>query len=94
MNDELTTEEAEIEFVEIYATHNFLEAQILEDLFQDNGIQTLARKIEVAPMPTNVGIFGEHRLGVPEQRVTQAVKLIAQAIEDGAVTRGEGELLV
>ncbi|MEC9400548.1 MAG: hypothetical protein VX475_23170 [Myxococcota bacterium] len=94
MSDELTTEEAEIEFVEIYATHNFLEAQILEDLFTDQGIQTLARKIEVAPMPTNVGSFGEHRLGVPEEKVVAAVKLIEQAIADGAVTRGEGELLV
>jgi len=94
MSDELTTEEAEIEFVEIYATHNFLEAQILEDLFQDHAIQTLTRKIEVAPMPTNVGSFGEHRLGVDSAHLKKAVGLIAQALEDGAITPGEGELLV
>lgn len=83
----------EMEFIEIYATHNFVEAQILEDLFKDHTIPTIARKIEATPMPTNVGQFGEHRLAVASGHVVNALNLVHQALADGAITPGEGDIL-
>lgn len=94
MSDEQHNPEADLEFVEIYATHNFVEFQILEDLFEDHGLQYMARLIESSPLPMSVGQHGERRIAVPQAQIEKGLHLIKQAIADDAIQVEEGEFLV
>jgi len=85
---------ADVELIEIYATHNIIDVQVLEDLLSDNDILHMTRKIETSPFPMSVGLHGEHRLSVDEAKIQVAVGLIKQAIADGAVQLQDAEFLV
>ena len=80
--------------IEVYATHSVMDVQIVEDVLRSDGIESLTRKIEVAPMPMTLGGHGEHRVSVAQQHVDRALGLIRQAIADGAVSAQDAELLV
>ena len=89
-----TAPEPELEFVEIYATHNLPQAQIVEDLLHDHTIRTMSRKIEVSMFPMTVGTSGEIRVSVAQEDVEEALQHIAQAVADGVVNTEDSEILV
>ena len=86
--------DAETEFVEVYATHDITQAQILEDRFEDLGVPTIKRTIEVSQFRLNVGPHGEIRIGVPHDQVRRALEIIGEAVADGALIAEQGEILV
>ncbi|TXD32746.1 DUF2007 domain-containing protein [Lujinxingia vulgaris] len=86
-----TTDE-NVEMIEIYATANFAELQILTDIFDEEQIGYFTREMEMSMMPVHVGGHDEVRLAVEGGRVDQARGLIQQAIVDEAIP-GDGHFI-
>lgn len=80
--------------IEIYATHNLVNAQILIDLFKDRGLVCTTRTLQPGQFPLNMGDHGEHRISVEESQIAHALRLIQQAVDDGAILAADADLLV
>ncbi len=80
--------------VELYATHSLPNAQILLDLFKDHQITCTTRTLQPGQFPLNTGAHGEHRISVAQGQLPKALRLIQQAVDDGAILAADAELLV
>lgn len=64
------------EWVEVFVTYDEIEAQIVKDVFESEGITTVTRSMKVSPYPVNVGRMGEVRLIVRTDDVEKAKDIL------------------
>lgn len=74
-----------VTLVEIYATHEVIEAGRLLGLLEEEGIPCYRRDLLRAAFPTAAGIEAPVRFAVPQQDVERARTLIEQARTDGVI---------
>ncbi|MEE8423580.1 MAG: DUF2007 domain-containing protein [Thermodesulfobacteriota bacterium] len=67
---------------EIYLSYDMLEADLIKGLLEAHGIFCAVRDMTITPYPINIGLFGEKRIAVEEERVEEAVNLIRDARTD------------
>ena len=87
-----TSQGPDVEMVFIYSTANFVETEIITDIFEAENIAYLERKMEIPMHPFNIGGHDQIRIAVEATRVTEARELIQQAIVDDAIP-GDGNFL-
>ncbi len=83
--------EKDQDYLEIYLSYNEIEAELIKELLENEGIQTILRDIHITPYPISIGRFSEKRIAVPVDRVEKAKILIEQAIVDGFLDKNEGK---
>jgi hypothetical protein len=67
---------------EIYLSYDMIESDLIKGLLEAHGISCVIRDMTITPYPINIGLFGEKRIAVEEERVGEAVKLIRDARKD------------
>ena len=77
-------------YVEIYLSYNEIEADLIKELFENEGISIILRDLHITPYPISIGRFAEKRIAVPVDKVHKAKELIEQAIADGFLDKNEG----
>ena len=82
----------DFDLVDLYITYNPNEAQFIKDMLDDNDIACFVRDMHPGQFPMSVGVHGQHRVVVEDDKVRDAYDLIEQAIEDGAIT-DEGQFI-
>lgn len=86
------TTDTNTEMIPIYTTNNFIETEIITDIFESEDIAYLERKMEISMYPLSVGGHDQIRIAVEKTHVKQARDLIQQAIVDKAIP-GDGSFL-
>jgi hypothetical protein len=86
-------ETGDYEIVDIYLTHNPIEAQLIEEILEDYDVPVIVRKLEPDMFPMSVGKHGQHRIEVEDFNVERAVALIREAIEEDALNPEEGKFI-
>ncbi len=74
------------EFVEIFATPSFIEADYLRLYLEDHEIPCYVRDLRITSYPVHVDTMSEQQLYVPERDADKARALILQAMEDQGIT--------
>jgi len=64
------------EWVEVFVTYDEIEAQIVKDVFESEGITAVTRSMKVSPYPVNIGRMGEVRLLVRADDVEKAKDIL------------------
>ena len=82
----------DFDIVDLYITYNPNEAEFLKDMLDENDIACFIRDMQPGQFPMSVGIHGQHRVVVDEDKVREAFELIKAALEDGAITN-EGQFV-
>lgn len=82
----------DFDLVDLYITYNPNEAEFIKDMLDENDIACFVRDMHPGQFPMSVGIHGQHRVVVDEQKVRAAFDLISAAIRDGAITE-EGQFV-
>jgi hypothetical protein len=59
-----------------YVTYDSIEAEIIKDLLESGGIDSVIRSDKVSPYPVNVGKMGEVKIFVRETDKDAAVEMI------------------
>jgi hypothetical protein len=59
-----------------YVTYDSIEAEIIKDLLESGGIDSVIRSDKVSPYPVNVGKMGEVKIVVRETDKDAAVEMI------------------
>ncbi len=54
-------------WVELFVTYDSVEAEIIKDLLESGGIETVIRSAKVTPYPVNIGKMGEVKILVKEE---------------------------
>ncbi|MBI1821482.1 MAG: DUF2007 domain-containing protein [Nitrospirae bacterium] len=72
--------------VEIYTTYDLLEAEQIRGFLEETGILAKIRDLGITPYPLNIGGFNEKRIIVLSSYKKEALKLIANAIEDQVIS--------
>ncbi|MBI5287049.1 MAG: DUF2007 domain-containing protein [Deltaproteobacteria bacterium] len=75
-----------INLVEIYLSYDEIEASIIENLLEDNGIPCVIRDMRITPYPITIGNFSEKRIAVEEDMVDEAMAIIRDAVRDGIIS--------
>jgi hypothetical protein len=83
----------DFDFVDLYATSNFTEIDILSEVLADNHIAFIVRDMSTPQFPIAVGKHSEMRLAVEETKIGEATELINLAIRDEAIA-GEGSFMM
>jgi hypothetical protein len=84
----------EFDFVELYATKNAIEVEMLVDVLHDHNIRCFVRNMETAQFPVSVGMEGELRIAVDNSTVEQARSLVEQTLAEGPGEEDEGRFLI
>ena len=87
-----STSSDDVEMIWIFTTSNFAEAEFITDIFDEEDIAYIVRKMEVSAFPTSIGGQDQTRLAVEDGRVDIARGLIQQAIVDEAIP-GDGNFI-
>jgi hypothetical protein len=77
-----------LEPVEVYAAGGAIEAQYVEGLLREEGIEARVRDFSVTPYPMHVGAMTERRIVVPPDDREAALELLRSAEADGLLTKG------
>lgn len=85
MNDRNYSTE-DFSLVDLYISFNFVEAQFIKDMLDENDIANFIRDLENTAFPTHVGTNDQHRIVVEDGKLEDAIALIKLAIEDEAIT--------
>jgi hypothetical protein len=59
-----------------YVTYDSIEAEMIKDLLESGGIDSVIRSDKVSPYPVNVGKMGEVKIFVRETDKDEAVEMI------------------
>jgi hypothetical protein len=62
-----------------YVTYDSIEAEIIKDLLESGGIDSVIRSDKVSPYPVNVGKMGEVKIFVRETDKDAAVEMIERS---------------
>jgi len=74
------------DFVEVYMVSNRMEAEVIQSLFDENGIELLIRDLRMFPVLPDFGRRARLRIAVPVDSEEPARKLLEEARADGALT--------
>jgi hypothetical protein len=64
------------DWVNVFLTYDPLEAEMIKDLLESGGIDTVLRSSKVSPFPVNIGKIGEIKILVRTEDEEAARKLI------------------
>ncbi len=67
------------EWVEVLATYDPIEAEIIKDLLESGGIPVVIRSAKVSPYPVNIGKMGEIKILVRKEDKEEAGKVIKKS---------------
>jgi hypothetical protein len=67
-----------------YVTYDLLEAEMIKDLLESGGIDSVIRSAKVTPYPVNVGKMGEVKIFVSEEDKEAAEEMIERFREEGS----------
>lgn len=67
------------EWVEVLATYDPIEAEIIKDLLESGGIPVVIRSAKVSPYPVNIGKMGEIKILVRKKDKEEAGKVIKKS---------------
>lgn len=70
------------EWSEVLFTYDEVEAEIVKDLLESEGIQVVVQSLKISPYPVNIGRMGEIRLIVRNGDIEKA-KDILSVMEKG-----------
>ena len=87
-----TSGDEELELVWIFTTRNFAEMEIITDVFEDEDIAYMVRRMQPPGFSVGVSDHDQIRVAVEEDRSKDARGLIQQAIVDEAIP-GDGNFL-
>lgn len=79
-------------FIEIFSTNNLEDIETARQLLSGAAIDFFVRPLRDAAFPTSIGMDGEQRVAVAQSQQIQAVALLREATQDGAVS-SDGALL-
>jgi hypothetical protein len=82
----------DFDLVDLYITYNPNEAEFIKDMLDDNDIACFIRDLHPSQFPMSVGKHGQVRIVVEDDKVQQAVDVIREAIDEGAIT-DEGKFI-
>ncbi len=69
------------EWVELLFTYNEVEAQIVKQLLEGEGIEVVIESTKISPYPVSIGRIGEVRLMIREEDVEKAREIL-KAMKD------------
>ncbi len=64
------------EWVEVFVTHDSIEAGMIKDLLESGGIPVVLKSSKVTPYPVNIGRMGEIKIMVRPEDKDVAEKVI------------------
>ena len=67
------------DWVEVFLTYDTIEAEMIKDLLESGGIETILRSSKVSPFPVNIGRIGEVKVLVKKEDEESARRLIEGA---------------
>ncbi len=73
-------------WVELLCTYDEIEAQIVKDVIESEGIEVVCRNLKISPYPVNIGRIGEVRLLVKAddlQKSQDILKIMQDDKEEG-----------
>lgn len=70
------------EWSEVLFTYDEVEAEIVKDLLESEGIQVVVQSLKISPYPVSIGRMGEIRLMVRNEDIEKA-KDILSVMEKG-----------
>jgi hypothetical protein len=73
------------EWVEVLFTYDEIEAEIVRDLLEAEGIQVVVQSLKISPYPVSIGRMGEIRLMVREEELEKAGEVLS-VMEKGKET--------
>ena len=65
------------DWVEVFLTYDTIESEMIKDLLESGGIETVLRSSKVGPFPVNIGKMGEIKVLVRKEDEEPARRLIA-----------------
>jgi hypothetical protein len=74
------------DFIEFYASFDWLEVGRIGSILEQNGLKVLIRDLTSSAFPTSVGRSGAKRIAVGADKVEEAKQLIKTAIVDGEIS--------
>lgn len=74
-------------WIEIFVTYDSVEAEIIKDLLESGGIETVIRSAKVTPYPVNIGKMGEVKILVKEDDRETAEEMLRK-FKEGNNDRG------
>ena len=74
------------DFIEFYASFDWLEAGRIGSILEENGIKSLIRDLTSSAFPTSAGRSAAKRIAVGADKVEEAAQLIKTAIVDGEIS--------
>lgn len=81
-----------INFIDLYALFNEIDASVIETLMEDYNISCSIRTIGGMRVATDFGDFHEKRIAVESGKIENARKIIRDAIKCGVISR-EGKFM-
>ncbi len=67
-----------------YVTYDSIEAEMIKDLLESGGIDSVIRSAKVTPYPVNVGKMGEVKIFVREKDKEAAVEMIEKFMKENS----------
>lgn len=64
------------DWVELLVTYDETEVQIIKNILDSEGIDTVINSLKIRPYPVSIGKIGEIRVLVPKDRLSDAEKLL------------------
>jgi len=65
------------EWVEVLFTYDEIEAEIVRDLLEAEGIQVVVQSLKISPYPVSIGRMGEIRLMVRDEELEKAREVLS-----------------
>jgi hypothetical protein len=72
-------------WIELFVTYDSVEAEIVKDLLESGGIDTIIRSAKVSPYPVNIGKMGEVKILVKEEDKESAEEVLKKFREENEV---------
>jgi hypothetical protein len=74
------------DFIEIYMVSNRMEVEVIQSVFEENGVEYLVRDLRSFPVLPDFGRRARLRIAVPVDAEARARELLREARSDGALT--------
>lgn len=92
MSEDRKYKTEDFDLVDLYICYNPIEAEFIREVLDENDIAVFLRDMHPSQFPMNVGKHAQVRIVVEDDKAREAMELIQQALEDGAIT-GEGKFI-
>ncbi|MEJ2685196.1 MAG: DUF2007 domain-containing protein [Candidatus Sulfobium sp.] len=78
-------------WVELYITHDQLEAEMIKDILESGGIEVVIQSAKISPYPVNIGRLGEIKILVREEDRETAEQIMRAAPQEESGAEPEEE---